>query len=255
MPSWDKANLGVVDDLIVSTVNSSLTARMIHPWAASIPRDAFNNFVLPYASVNEGRSSWRTLFAPTLQPLLSNTPTTATLAEVATTINDGMWTALSLHSKAIVFKSEQTPAIFDPMSTIVFGFASCTGISIMYVDALRSVGIPARLVGTPAWNGNTTHGNHNWVEVMTSAVPSTWSFVEGRPAGGGESFTNPCDKWYCSKGKFPAASAGSPDQTLVYAAQFEPNGGVVYPLAWDPANTEIPGVDRTDYYMQTCSKC
>ena len=55
--------------------------------------------------------------------------------------------------------------IFYPMSTMVFGYASCTGISILYVDALRSVGIPARLVGTPAWHGKENDGNHNWVEV------------------------------------------------------------------------------------------
>ena len=27
----------------------------------------------------------------------------------------------------VTFKSSQTPLIFDPMSTLVFGYASCTG--------------------------------------------------------------------------------------------------------------------------------
>jgi hypothetical protein len=51
-----------------------------------------------------------------------------------------------------VFKSQQTPLIFDPMSTIAYSFASCTGVSIFLIDALRSVGIAARIAGTPAWN-------------------------------------------------------------------------------------------------------
>ncbi len=59
------------------------------------------------------------------------------------------------------------------------------------VDALRAVGIPARLAGTPAWNQAVQHGNHNWVEVW---VDGAWQFIEARPAGGGETFTNPCDK-------------------------------------------------------------
>ena len=81
--------------------------------------------------------------------------------------------------------------IMDPMSTITFGFASCTGVSILYTDALRAVGVPARLVGTPAWNGEVENGNHNWVEVYTGPTGG-WSFIEGAPAGGGETLTNPC---------------------------------------------------------------
>ena len=71
----------------------------------------------------------------------------------------------------------KTPLIMDVMSTITFGFASCTGVSIMFVDALRAVGVPARLVGTPAWNGMIQNGNHNWVEVYTGPEAG-WSFME-----------------------------------------------------------------------------
>ncbi len=28
-----------------------------------------------------------------------------------------------------------------------------------------------------------------------------------------------------------------------------------YPMAWDLANMDIPGVDRTAYYQDVCSKC
>ena len=47
----------------------------------------------------------------------------------------------------------RTPHIYDPMSTLLYGYASCTGVSILFVDALRTIGIPARVVGTPAWHG------------------------------------------------------------------------------------------------------
>jgi hypothetical protein len=249
MPSWDRMNNAtIVDGVIVSTVNMSLSARMNHPWAAAVPREIFNNFVLPYANVNEARTDWRTHISAKLLPFVHNASFVASSSlEAGSIINSVMWSALSVHTgKSITFKSEQTPAIFDPMSTIVFGYASCTGISILYVDALRSIGVPARIAGTPAWNGKVSNGNHNWVEVWSG---SEWQFIEGRPAGPGETFSNPCDKWFCNKGKF-----GSDGSTRVFAPQFE-HTDVTYPLAWDLRNKEIPGVDRTDYYMDTCRKC
>ena len=55
-------------------------------------------------------------------------------------------------------------------------------MSILFADALKSTGIPARVAGTPAWNGeikksetkkysiyfqgDPNSGNHNWIEVF-----------------------------------------------------------------------------------------
>ena len=80
------------------------------------------------------------------------------------TVNEYLWERGYLGNE-VVFKSSQTPLIYDPMSTIVFGYASCTGVSILFGDALRAAGVPARMAGTPAWNGNPHNGNHNWIEV------------------------------------------------------------------------------------------
>ena len=41
--------------------------------------------------------------------------------------------------------------------------ATCTGLSIMLVEACRAVGIPARVAGIASWPGRG--GNHTWVEV------------------------------------------------------------------------------------------
>ena len=94
------------------------------------------------------------------------------IEDLVRTINENMWVRSYLGND-VVFKSSQTPLIYDPMSAIVFGFASCTGekqrdfktitnneerkkcsgVSILFADALKSAGIPARVAGTPAWNG------------------------------------------------------------------------------------------------------
>ena len=126
--------------------------------------------------------------------------------------------------KPIFFKSGQTPLIFDPMSTIGFGYASCTGISILFCNALRAVGVPARVVGTPAWYGNRTNGNHNWVEVYVGAASNdndndndvadedSWKFLEGLPANPNDSLNgDPCQRWFCDTSRYPSSK--------VYAAR------------------------------------
>jgi len=48
----------------------------------------------------------------------------------------------------------------SPSESMRQHMASCTGLSILLVDALRSVGIPARFAGTAAWHDD--RGNHSW---------------------------------------------------------------------------------------------
>jgi len=262
--------------IVEPTVNLSLTARQRFGWAAGVPRDVFQDAVLPFASVDEARTNWRALLWEALVPTVSSLANTSTLAEVALHVNQEMWSVLGNlagHSAAIVFKSSQTPLIYDPMSTLLFGYASCTGISLLFVDALRTVGVPARLVGTPAWHGKVTDGNHNWVEIYVGSSSSNassnassdassnatsnasreggegeWQFIEGQPAGGGETLSNPCDKWFCNAAHF--GSTG----TQVFAARYE-RGDTHYPMAWNLANTGVSGVDRSAWYTQACTAC
>ena len=55
--------------------------------------------------------------------------------------------------------------------SIAQGMATCTGLSIMLVEACRAVGVPARLAGIASWPGRG--GNHTWVEVWDDG----WHFV------------------------------------------------------------------------------
>ena len=67
------------------------------------------------------------------------------------------------------------PTALESMET---GLASCTGLSILLIDACRSVGVPARFVGTPLWADGS--GNHSWVEIWDGG----WHFVgAAEPAG------------------------------------------------------------------------
>ena len=69
---------------------------------------------------------------------------------------------------------------------------------------------------------------------------------------GGETLDDPCDKWFCNAAHFPSGE----NATTVFAARFDRvHNDSVYPMAWDPTNLDVPGVDRTADYFAMCSKC
>lgn len=250
----NKGSLGFVtsDPLAVNEgianrgTNISLQVRSLYQWAAAVPKDIYLEYVLPFSNVNEARTNWRELLFPIVQKILTETGDDLdkySTTNVVTAVNNALWTGAM--GKDIIFKSSQTPLIYDPMSVLAFGYGSCTGVSIFFIDALRSVGIPSRLAGTPAWNGIPQNGNHNWLEVWDPS--SGWQFIEGAPAGGGETLQDPCDKWFCSPSNM--------DGTELFAARFLQSEPIRYPMAWDLGNTEIPGENRTAYYHTACSAC
>jgi len=271
MPQFDSPNTETlfVDGVASTGVTIGLKTRQndaSFPWAKTVPRSIFLDYVAPYANVNEARVNWRALLQPAMAAVFSKVgDIDGSIFQAQGVVNGyanashSVWTALS--SSPIVFKSEQTPVIYDPMSTIAFSYASCTGISILFIDALRSVGIPARLVGTPAWNGDRSNGNHNWVEIWRPTSGSTedakggqWSPIEGKPAGGGESLDDPCTLWFCNPSHFPP-DTGSSTATPVFAATFNQTSPVRYPMAWDLQNKDIPGEDLSQVYAGMCGKC
>ena len=252
--------------LVGPTVSLALDAKRQFSWTDDLPPDIFMNYVLNYANLNEARTNWRPLIVDALKfnesdlfqsSLASPKPTAiANTTSVTTWVNQNLWKRLARREdQPIYFKSSQTPMILDPMSTIGFGYASCTGTSILFCNALRSVGVPARVAGTPAWYGNRTQGNHNWVEVF---VPNSdgsggeWKFLEPSPAlEHVDTLDNDaCNRWFCDSSRFPAskvyaATLSNPDET----------SSLSFPLAWEWDCQDVPAVDRTDYYGNVCGSC
>ena len=256
LPSFDIINKGTygfnndgIDGIANTGTNASLEMRSSYRWAADIPHDIYREYVLPFSIINEARTNWRPLFTDAVNTILSNSDLDlekATTSQVVQIINAGLWGG-AVAGQTIVFKGDQTPLIYDAMSTLSYGYASCTGVSVFFINALRSVGLAARLAGTPAWNTVPENGNHNWVEVWQSET-AEWSFIEAAPAGSDETLENPCDKWFCTPGNFA-------NGTEVFASRYEQAAQVRYPMAWDLQNTAIPGEDRTSYYQQVCNAC
>lgn len=276
---------GLSDGILNSTIYFSLLAKELYPWTDLIPKSIYMEYVVPYAVVNEPRVDHRPLIFHKLRDPLQkyerSPDDTATkthvllvgdMQEAVQVINTRLWSLLGKrdrggHSQPIIFQAGQTPRIYDPLSVVAYGHSSCTGLSILLISALRAVGIPARMAGTPAWHGNVDEGNHSWVEVY---VPSTsddggkggqWKFLEPSPGikEGDTETTNaddldrdPKTRWFCTPDRFDGS-------TKVYVTRFVRGGGEYlathyYPMAWSDPDTDmgVPGEDRTAYYVSIC---
>jgi len=240
---------GLSSGIVGPTVELALQSKKNYTWTDALPKSIFYEYVLNYANTNEARTNWRPLLTDVVQPLLQQyRPQTA--SDVVKILNTHLWTLLApKHSDSIVFVGGQTPLIYDPISVIAFGYASCTGLAILFVNALRAAGVAARVVGTPAWMGDRNQGNHNWVEVFHDGA---WYFMEPSPkqATIDTLERDPCERWFCHKDRF------GDGLTPVYAARLDQKKAIThYPLAWEWNSTDVPGIDRTEYYTKICSKC
>ena len=276
---------GLADGLVGTAIDLALQAKLDFAYTDRLPRAIWQEYVLNYANLNEARSSVRRLLRERLvEPLflhpesLRNSSTldneNRSIAETVKILNTKMWHRLSHNSTGtIVFVAGQTPAIFDPMSVLAFGYASCTGLAVLMVEALRAAGVPARVVGTAAWNQDRNHGNHNWVEVWdhhqygdTFNVDKNnknndddddmyqqrgWKFLEPSPA---QSLVdtidrNPCERWFCHPDRMA-------NGTQVFAARLDPTAASAhFPLAWEWGCHDVPAVNRTAYYQRVCYSC
>ena len=196
------------------------------PWKARIPDSLFLNDVLPYACLTETRDDSRKLLGQQSRPLIAGCRTPG---EAAQRLNEKLFPLVKVH-----YSTERSRADQSPLESMASGIASCSGLSILLVDACRSVGIPARVAGTPMWWNN--RGNHTWVEVWDNA----WHFV-----GASEPDSHGLDHaWFSGD----AAKARKNDPTYaIYASSFQKTG-VAFPLVWAPDVRWVHAVNVTDRY-------
>ncbi|MDA7864870.1 dienelactone hydrolase family protein [bacterium] len=196
------------------------------PWKNDVPESLFFNNVLPYANINEQRDSWRTDFYKQCKPLISGAKTPA---EAAVLLNQKLFKQLN-----VKYSTKRNRADQGPSESIRTGLASCTGLSILLIDACRSVGIPARFVGTPLWTNKS--GNHSWVEIWDDG----WHFTGACEPTGGE-----LDKgWFAGR-----ATTAQSDHPLhaIYAVSYKKTPSP-FPMVWAPTNKTISAVNVTDRY-------
>ncbi|MFM7039619.1 MAG: transglutaminase-like domain-containing protein [Planctomycetaceae bacterium] len=225
MPTRDLKTLSA--EFLLENSRLAWLALRERPWAKEIPKDVIHDALLPYASVSETRDRWRARFHEQFSPLIKDckTPT-----EAAAILNQQVFPLVK-----VKYSTQRRRADQSPLESIETGLASCTGLSILLIDACRSVGIPARLVGTPLWSDNS--GNHTWVEIWDKG----WHFT-----GACEPTGNKLNEgWFIDR-----ASKARTDHKLhaIYAVTFKKNGHA-FPMVWARDAQDVNAVNVSDRYI------
>lgn len=198
------------------------------PWRGRVPADVYRNAVLPYANVTEERDDWRRMLRDRYQ---------AKALELGDPLKVALWMNENLFADFGVkyHPTKRRAPDQSPTETIRLKFASCTGLSILLVDALRSVGVPARLAGVYLWQDRS--GNHTWVEVWDG---SGWRYLGAAEPG------PPDSTWFSEK----AAKADSARREFaVWAVRFE-RGRETFPVSWRRDPGDIPAENVTERYQR-----
>ena len=198
------------------------------PWKNRIPKAEFLNNVLPYASINERRDNWRKDFYEKFSPLIKNVKSPA---EATALLNQKIFPMLKVR-----YSTKRPKADQSPYESIDAGMASCTGLSVILVDACRAVGVPARFAGTPLWTNKS--GNHSWVEIYDNG----WHFT-----GAAEPTGNDVDRaWFAGR-----ASTAKRNHRLhaIYATSYRKTP-ISFPLVWDRRLNDVYAINVTDRYTR-----
>jgi hypothetical protein len=220
-------------------------------YAKSVPDDIFMQYVAPPQMLDEPLTrGTREKLRSYVEPILEKAQP-KTVSGAAEAVMNELGPSLKLR-----FLSNMTPQILSSEQVLENKGGSCTGLSVFFVDALRSAGIPARVAGTPYWQGNHSAGNHNWVEVYTGsdcahAPCEEWSFLEAPWDGNltAGALQRPCKNWFCN-----AENLGAHSGTQTYATHLL-DTGVTFPLAWNTSDTSVFAEKRNDYYARVCERC
>ena len=213
-------------ELLKENVKYANIAREKYAWAQSLPEDVYQRDVLPYHVVDEVRDSWRKelyeLFAPAVD-------TCATMYDAVCAVNANIPRLTGVDYNTKREKTNQSPR-----ESMRQGMASCTGLSILLVDAYRSVGIPARFVGTASWHDN--RGNHSWTEVW---LDGEWRVTEYY-------FPSQLDHlWFMAD----ASKAKADDRTYaIYATRFG-KADDWFPMVWADGDVEGRTVEELPKYI------
>ena len=207
MPEHDREAMDL--ELLKENVTYANIARNKYSWAKELPEEVYLCDVLPYAVVDEVRDSWRKDMYEMFSPAVD---TCKTMYDAICAVNANIPALTGVHYNTKREKTNQSPS-----ESIRQGMASCTGLSILLVDAYRSVGIPARFAGTASWHDN--RGNHSWTEVW---LDGEWRVTEYY-------FPSQLDHlWFMAD----ASKANAEDRTYaIYATRFA-GGNDWFPMVW-----------------------
>ncbi len=232
LPERDVTKL--TPEYLARNVALAFQAKAEFPWGKNIPDEIFLNDVLPYATLDESRDDWREGF---LNRFRKQVEGCKNATEAAVKLTAGIEKELG-----VKYSTKRRAANQGPVESIELKMASCSGLSILLTDALRSVCIPARIAGTAMWT--TKEGNHNWVELWLPET-KTWQFTEYNPDQAG----------FDHGWMLPDAARAIKGSVVhgIYATSWKKTGQH-FPMIWDLNDSSVPGVEVTERYLALGAK-
>jgi hypothetical protein len=199
-----------VDSIVLlDAFHATLEARRRFAWGKKIPEDIYLRYVVPLRICDEPLQPFRRKFLEEIGPRLQSV---SSLARAALEVN------LYLGERVGFKPTDKRDQ--GPLTTLSCGFGRCEELMILAVDALRSVGIPARGVWVPSWSARDN--NHVWVEVYTE---SGWKFM-----GPAEPETHLNKAWFdraVQRAGIVMTMEGTPDKTdadaVLYGSEYRLN--------------------------------
>ncbi len=222
MPKSDLRTLS--SEYLLNNIVLAYQAASTAKWK-NIPQDIFLNNVLPYANLDELRDDWRGKLMELIMPAVADCQTPI---QAAQKINEQIWDLTG-----VKYSTEREKPNQNPTESMASGIASCSGLSILLVDACRSVGIPARVAGIAKWPHKD--GNHSWVEVWDGK----W-YTLGAWDGKG-----PDDVWFASDAARAQKGSGAYGIFAVSYAKTD----IPFRCVWSYGESEISAVEVTDRYL------
>jgi hypothetical protein len=228
MPASDRETLSSAS--LLENVALAYEARDAARW--SVPADIFFNDVLPYASLNERREDWRRPLRIIAEPLVAGCKTPGVAAQA---LNRALFKKVSVR-----YSTERKKPDQSALESMESGVATCSGLSILLVNACRAVGVPARVAGTPMWMN--LRGNHTWVEVWDNG----WHYL-----GAAEPDDQGLDHgWFAGDA---SKARGDSTEHAIYASSFR-RTGTAFPLVWDRGIDWVPALNVTARYTGAAEK-
>jgi predicted esterase len=212
---------------LLEHVSLAYRAREEAAWGEQVPDDIFLNHVLPYANVNERRDDVRRELRERFWPKVMDS---SRISVAAARLNQLVFEELNVRYSTKRRRADQGPR--ESMDT---GLASCTGLSILLIDACRACGVPARFVGTPLWTDGS--GNHSWVEIWDNG----WHFT-GAAEPTGERLN---EAWFVDR----AGSSQPGTKHGIFAVSFR-RTTQRFPLPWLNGTHEIWAEEVTERYAR-----
>ncbi|MGI9242604.1 MAG: transglutaminase domain-containing protein [Verrucomicrobiales bacterium] len=224
---------GLSKDFLLQNLDLAMKARDEFPWAREMSEGLFLNDVLPYASLDETRESWRPDFYQRSAAIVKDCETAEDAVQA---LNREFFKEFNVH-----YNTGRKAPNQSPSESKALGMATCTGLAIILVDACRSVGVPARVAGTALWSNK--RGNHTWVEVHDG---ERWRFT-----GADEYNRKGLDRaWFTGDA---SKSIANDWKHAIWATSWKGEDGW-FPMVWNLKNREVGAVNVTARYAKDAGK-